>query len=94
MIYYELSEGDNMTIDCTTNESAYYTALYLHHEPIPLFYLVPNGKKLIKMGQSFTVTNVTQQDAGNYGCIAKDKNLNFTVARKAVLFIISRSKYC
>lgn len=81
-----------MTIECKTNEPAYYTALSFHHEPIPLFYLAPNGKKLIKIGQAFTVTNVTQLDAGDYGCIAMDKNLQNSTILKAEL-ILPR-KYC
>ena len=93
-IIEEINEGDNITIDCTTAESAYYTALYLSHEPIPSFFLVPNGKKLIKMGQSFTVTNLTQQDAGDYGCLAMDKNYYFTVISKATYYIRSPRKYC
>ena len=83
-----------MTIDCTTNEPAYHTALSFHREPIPLFYLAPNGKKLIKIGQAFTVTNLTEQDAGDYGCIAKDKNLQNSTISKAELVIILPRKYC
>lgn len=82
-----------MTIDCTTNEPAYYTALSFHREPIPLFLLAPNGQKLTQEGQTFTITSLTQQDAGDYGCLVKDKSLQNSTISKAELVIISR-KYC
>lgn len=94
VVFHELNEGENMTIDCTTNEPAYYTALSFHREPIPLFYLAPNGKKLIQIGQAFTITNLTEQDAGDYGCIAKDKDLQNSTISKAELLIILPRKYC
>ena len=82
-----------MTIDCTTNKPAYYTALSFHREPISLFYLAPNGKKLIQIGQAFTVTNLTEQDAGDYGCIAIDKDLQNSTISKAELIILSRKYF-
>ena len=84
-----------MTIDCTTNEPAYHTALSLLQASrnILQFYLVPTGKKLIQKGQTFTVTNITQEDAGSYFCTATDKALEQTEILKAELNFVIR-KYC
>lgn len=90
VISHELLEGQNVTIDCTTTEPAYYTALSFHREPIPLFYLVPDGQKLIQQGQTFTITNLTQQNAGDYGCLVKDKSLQNNTIFKAEVKIILR----
>ncbi|KAL9982031.1 hypothetical protein ACROYT_G010817 [Oculina patagonica] len=93
VISYQLHEGENVTIDCITTEAAYYTALSLHRDPIPLFYLVPNGKKLIQEGQTFTITNLTEQDAGDYGCLVKDKNLqNSTISKAEVVIIVPKPR--
>lgn len=89
-ISYEVPEGENVTIDCSTVQPAYYTALSFHHSPVPPFYLAPDGKKFIQEGQVFTITNVTHNDNGKYACLVKDKDLQSTVLQVAEIVIITR----
>lgn len=91
-ISYEVSEGENVTIDCSTEEPAYYTALSFHHSPLPPFHLAPDGKKIIQKEQIFTILNVTQQNQGTYKCEVKDKALKSTSLKAAEIIIIF-SKY-
>lgn len=93
VMFHELNEGENMTINCTTTKLAYYTGLSFEREPIPLFYLVPDGKKIIQKRQTFTVTNLKVEDEGRYGCIVMDKTLYNTTTLKAELTVDTR-KYC
>lgn len=93
VMFHELNEGENMTINCTTTKLAYYTGLSFQREPIPLFYLVPDGKKIIQKRQTFTVTNLKVEDEGRYGCIVMDKTLYTTTTLKAELTVDTR-KYC
>ena len=87
-VAYKVPEGGHITIDCSTVEPAYYSALSFHHSSVPPFYLAPDGKKFIQQGQVFTITNVTEQDNGNYSCLVKDKNLQSTVLQVAEINII------
>lgn len=74
-ISYEVTEGENVVIDCATFQEAYHTGLLYEYGQVPPFELVPDGKKLIRKDQIFTINNVTARDEGIYYCVAKDKQL-------------------
>ena len=74
-ISYEVTEGENVVIDCATFQEAYHTGLLYEYGQVPPFELVPDGKKLMRKDQIFTINNVTARDEGIYYCVAKDKQL-------------------
>ena len=89
-VSYEVLEGDEITVGCSTTEPAYYTALSFHHPPVPSFFLSPNGKTITQEGQRFVLRNVTQRNSGNYSCLAKDKELRNAEMQVAKVIVKSR----
>lgn len=88
-VYYEVLEGDEITVGCLTNQPAYYTALEFHHPPVSSFFVAPNGQTITQEGQIFVLRNVTQRNSGNYSCMVKDKNLRNTEIQVATVIVKS-----
>lgn len=74
-ISYEVTEGENVVMDCATFQEAYHTGLLYEYGQVPPFELVPDGNKLVREDQIFTINNVTARDEGIYYCVAKNKEL-------------------
>ena len=93
-ILYEVTEGENVVMDCATVQEAYHTGLLREYGQVPSFELAPDGKKLVREGQIFTINNVTAGDEGIYYCVAKDKQLVEHKKKVAeIIFISCKCKF-
>ena len=76
-----------MDFNCTTDDPSATVSLLQQVFPSPFTERPVMPNKVILKGQTFTVLDLTRQDAGNYKCKARDKSGQIIESRSMILLI-------
>lgn len=93
----EGAEGETAVIKCEANGNPEPTIKWIHNGR-PLSEALPNSRRIVT-SNTITITPLTKNDTGNYGCNATNslgyvyKDVYINVLGKCKLFIIMYLKY-
>lgn len=85
--------GDNVTINCKTNEQKVSSSLWVRKGINPAQKVIPNGGTITQRGNRFYLSHLTQGDAGIYICKATLSLISKTIEEEITSLLVFTGNY-